>query len=53
MKRPKILTVRFEIRLSPQDKSVVEQHARSAGMTVTSWVRLRLLLDQPAKETVR
>ncbi len=54
MKRPKILTVRFEIRMSPQDKTTVERHARAASMSVSDWVRLRLMLEpQRQKETVR
>lgn len=54
MQRQKKLTESIEIRVSPQDKARVVQHAKEAGMKMSDYIRRRLMLDRATpQETVR
>ena len=43
-------TSRIDIRVSPADKAACELRAKEAGLTLSAWIRVRLLIDR-AKAT--
>ena len=41
------LSERVEVRMSREQKRALELRAKEAGLSVSQWIRRRLLLDAP------